>query len=120
MEDRQEYIARLEEGQAEAMERAPFGVMALVNPKLTPLVDAPTPVKGGSVAGSSNSAVAHSGGGGNAGSVQEALDSGCAGPAVALPGARFFEGCLSVPGYQVRWEGERHWGISWENKEGGG
>lgn len=56
MEDRPEYIARLGEQEAARMQRQPFGVVALVNPRLTPL---------------------------------------------GADGARFFEGCLSVPGYQV-------------------
>lgn len=57
MEDRPEYISRLGEQEAARMQRQPFGVVALVNPRLTPL---------------------------------------------GAEGARFFEGCLSVPGYQVR------------------
>jgi hypothetical protein len=57
MEDREEYIARLSEEDRQKMQRVPFGVVALINPTLTPI--------GGE-------------------------------------GARFFEGCLSVPGYQVR------------------
>ena len=56
MEDRDEYIARLSDEDREKMQRAPFEVLALVNPRLTPL---------------------------------------------GAQGARFFEGCLSVPGYQV-------------------
>ncbi len=57
MEDREEYMARLAAEDRERMQRAPFGVIALVNPRLTPLGE---------------------------------------------EGARFSEGCLSVPGYHVR------------------
>ncbi|GAB4816263.1 hypothetical protein N2152v2_003309 [Parachlorella kessleri] len=57
MEDREEYIARLSEEERVNMERAPFEVVALINPRLLPL---------------------------------------------GAEGARFFEGCLSVPGYQGR------------------
>ena len=56
LEDREEYVGRLSEEERAAMQRAPFPVLALVNPRL--------------------SALGHE-------------------------GARFFEGCLSVPGYQV-------------------
>ena len=56
MEDRDEYIARLSNEDRQKMQRAPFEVLALVNPRLSPL---------------------------------------------GADGARFFEGCLSVPGYQV-------------------
>lgn len=56
LEDRPEYVRSLPPGKAEQLQRRPFGLTAICNPKLKP---------------------------------------------VGRSGARFFEGCLSVPGYQV-------------------
>lgn len=56
LEDRQEYIALLQDGLAEQQQRQPFETLVIVNPRLSALTN---------------------------------------------QGARFFEGCLSVPGYQV-------------------
>ncbi|KAI3429371.1 hypothetical protein D9Q98_005466 [Chlorella vulgaris] len=56
LEDRQEYIALLQDGLAEQQQRQPFETLVIVNPRLSALTN---------------------------------------------QGARFFEGCLSVPGYQA-------------------
>ena len=56
LEDRPEYVRSLPPGRAEQLQRRPFELIAICNPKLKP---------------------------------------------VGRSGARFYEGCLSVPGYQV-------------------
>ena len=56
LEDKPEYIQGMPPGKAEQMQRQPFELLTICNPKLTPVGQAE---------------------------------------------ARFYEGCLSVPGYQV-------------------